>query len=154
MEELSFNSMEEILLYAINEEEGAYIFYGEQAKKTNKPELKSMLERLSMDELRHKDILSNLFRRLEKEGEENITFRNRDVTDYTPEYIPEREYSAMEEVIINAIQDENNTFFMYRYLASKMNHPKHKEIFQTLASEELKHRDDLLIELNGYTNTL
>jgi len=147
MENMNFKSMEEILLFAIKEEEDASIFYGEQAKKTSAIELKMVWEQLSHDELRHKAILSGLLEKMEK-GEETITFTSKDIKDYIEEEIPNREYSEMEKAIIQAVQNENDAFYMYRYLSTKVSNPNHSNILQTLANEELKHKQSLLVELN------
>lgn len=148
MEEMNFKSMEEILVFAIKEESDAGVFYGEQAKKTTNIELKMIWQQLAHDEIRHKAILSGLLEKMEK-GEEEITFSSKEVTDFKPVEIPNKTYSDMEEAIITAVQNENDAFFMYKHLSEKVSNPTHKNVLQTLAVEELKHRDSLLVELNA-----
>lgn len=148
MEEMNFKSMEEILEFAIKEESDAGVFYGEQAKKTTNIELKMVWEQLAHDEIRHKAILSGLLEKLEK-GDESITFASKDVSNYVPVDIPNKAYSDMEKAIIAAINNENDAYFMYKHLSEKVSNSVQKNVLQTLAIEELKHRDSLLVELKA-----
>ena len=146
MENMNFNSIEEILNYAIKEEEDAGIFYGEQAKKTTKLELKKVWEQLSHDEIRHKAILSGLLEQMQS-GNEIITFSGKDVKDYVPFERADKAYSDMDEAIIEAIKNENDAYFMYKNISEKVSNPFHSKVLLTLANEELKHKESLIYEL-------
>ncbi len=148
MEELNLSSMEEILLYAINQENEAGLFYAKEAKRTSKIELKMIWEQLSHDEVRHKAILSSLLENL-KEEDQQISYSSKEVTNYTAIDIPEKEYTDIENAIILAINNENDAYFLYKHLADKVSNLTHKKVLETLAYEELKHRESLVIELNA-----
>lgn len=147
MEDLNFNSIEEILKFAINEEAKAGAFYAEQAKQTTNIELKKVWEQLSHDELRHKAILSGLLEKQEI-GEEEVIYSSKNVKDYIPFNPKVRDYNQMEMAIITAIQNENNTYFMYKHLGQKVVNPSYSKILLTLANEELKHKKSLMLELD------
>ena len=92
MKDLVFNSIEEILAFAINEEVQANIYYENQAKKTTDLELKMVWQQLAHDELRHKAVLTLLLEKIES-GDGIETYSEKDITDYVPVKFPTREYS-------------------------------------------------------------
>lgn len=149
MKNLVFKSIEEIVVFAINEENDAHIFYANQAKITTNFELKLIWEQLSHDEIRHKMILTSLLEQMEKEEEHNIrTYSTEDIKDFVPIEIPTKEYSETEKIIISAVEKENDAYYLYLNLAKEMTDSAHKHLLLTLAKEELKHKQSLLKELN------
>jgi rubrerythrin len=147
METIDFISTDEIIRFAIKEESDASAYYAQQAKMTSIITLKMLWEQLSNDEIRHKTILSSLLEKMEN-GDKSLTFNSQDLNNLSLPKIPEKEYSEEEKVIIQAIYKENDAFFMYKTLSENITNAVHKNILQTLAKEELKHCESLLIELN------
>ncbi len=146
MSELNFKSIKDVLSFAIAEEQDSHLYYKCQAKKAPKIELKVIWEQLANDEVRHAAILSELLEKVEL-GDES-SFTKKDMPDFVDVHIPEGNYSEMDLIIIDAIKKENEAYFMYKNLATKMIEEKHKDVLITLALEELKHKDDLHRELN------
>lgn len=146
MMEKVFNSIEEILNFAVQEEESAGEFYKEQFKKTTNVELRSLWQQLSNDEVRHKAILLNVLDKLEQ-GIVIEKYSVSKIPDYKPVELPDKKWTEIESAIITAIQNENEAYFMYSNLAEKMLIAEHKTLLLTLASDEYKHREALLKEL-------
>jgi rubrerythrin len=151
MKDLVFNSIEDILAFAIKEEVEANIYYENQAKKTTNFELKLVWKQLAHDELRHKAVLTMLLEKIEKGGKLE-TYSAKDITDYAPLKFPPMEYSDTEKIIMNAAQKENEAFYLYSYLSKKMTEVLHQRILFSLAEEELKHKESLLKELDLLRN--
>lgn len=141
-----FNSIEEIIHFAIEEEQSAGEFYKEQSLKTTNVELRSIWQQLSNDEVRHKSVLLNILDKLE-DGIVIEKFSIAKIPNYKPVELPEKEWNETEEAIISAIKNENEAYFMYTELAEKMKTEEHKNVLLTLANEEYKHREALLREL-------
>ncbi len=146
MSELKFNSINEILSFAITEEHEAHLYYTTQAKKAQIVELRMIWQQLANDELRHESILSELLEKVE--GGNESFFTNKDMPDYVAVKFPENDYSEVDLVIMEAIKKENDAYFMYKNLALKMNNEKHKDVLISMAHEELKHKETLLKELD------
>lgn len=139
-----FHSLKDILLFAIDQEAEAGIYYEQKARETIKIELKQVWQQLAHDELRHKTILTEL---LEKMDELHLTASVKEIHKYTPENLPEREYSEIELAIIDGINNENEAYFMYKNMAETVTNESYKAILLRLALEELKHKESLLVEL-------
>ncbi|MDR3704443.1 MAG: ferritin family protein [Paludibacteraceae bacterium] len=149
MKDLVFNSIEEILAFAIKEEVEANIYYENQAKKTTDLELKMVWEQLAHDELRHKAVLTLLLEKIESGGSIE-TYSAKDIADYIPVKFSQGTYSDTEKIIMNAAQKENEAFYLYSYLSGKVTEVLHQRILLSLAEEELKHKENLLKELDLY----
>lgn len=141
MKELYFNSLSDILQFAINEEKEAYQFYTQQARKTVDLELKLIWEQLATDEIKHKAQLSNI---LELEENTQAFFSNLKMIDFEKVEIPQKSFSGEEKIILQAVENENEAYFMYKNLADRVNDEKSKNILLTMANEELKHKMSLL----------
>jgi rubrerythrin len=149
MENLVFDSIEDILQYAIDEEESAGLFYEEQARKCVKIELRTIWQQLSNDEIRHKAILSDILQEIKNEG--HFNFKSMDLNqlpDHQTVEIDDSSFDETRKVFLEAMKNENDAYFMYKNLALKMPNENHQKVLIVLASEELKHKDALLKELN------
>lgn len=146
MMEKVFNSIEEIINFAIEEEENAGEFYKTQSQKTSNVELRSLWQQLSNDEVRHKAMLLNVLDKLNG-GILLDKYMISKIPEFKPVELPEKKWNEIEEAIISAVKNENEAYFMYSNLAQKMKTDEHKNILLSLAADEYRHREALLKEL-------
>ncbi|MBC8472553.1 MAG: ferritin family protein [Planctomycetes bacterium] len=132
-----FNSIEEILDFAIAGEAEASQFYMDLAGQMENPAMREVFESFAKEELGHKAKLEGV-----KKG--NIQPKAGEVADLKiADYMvdiqpsPNMEYQS---AIILAMKKEKAAFKLYTTLASKMQDPELRNMFLSLAQEEAKHK--------------
>jgi rubrerythrin len=146
-----WNSLGEVLDYAIGEEEAAADFYSRLALRTKVPGMKSVFEGFAQEEIGHKEKLQAV-----KAG---ITFlsASQKVMDLRiAEYVVDVKLDPFlnyRDALVLAMKKEKAAFRLYSILAESMEDQVLKTTFLALAQEEAKHKlrfeleyDDLLIE--------
>ena len=132
-----FNSIEEILDFAIAGEIEASKFYTDLAGQMDNPAMREVFEGFAKEELGHKA-------RLEGVRKGNIQTTPEEVTDLKiADYMVDVEPSPnmdYQSAIILAMKKEKAAFKLYTTLASKMQDPELRNIFLSLAQEEAKHK--------------
>jgi len=132
-----FNSIEEILDFAIAGETEAGRFYTDLAVQTDNPAMREVFESFAKEELGHKA-------RLEGVKKSNIQPKVEDVADlkiadYTVDVKPSPNMDYQSAIIL-AMKKEKAAFKLYTTLASKMQDPELRDMFLSLAQEEAKHK--------------
>ena len=132
-----FNSIEEILDFAIASETEANKFYTELAGQMENPAMREVFEGFAKEELGHKARLQEV-----KKG--NIQTKLEKVTDLKiADYMvdvqpsPNMDYQS---AIILAMKKEKAAFKLYTTLASKTQDAELRNMFLSLAQEEAKHK--------------
>jgi len=132
-----FNSIEEILDFAIAGEIEASQFYMDLAKQMDTQAMREVFEDFAREELGHKTKLEAI-----KKGD--IQPKTGDVVDLKiADYMvdikptPGMDYQS---AIILAMKKEKAAFRLYTNLASKTQDPKLRDMFLSLAQEEAKHK--------------
>ncbi len=137
---MNFKSVDDILDFAIKNEEEAYEFYIALSKKT-KPSIKKTFEDFAQEELKHKEMLLKI-----KEDGELKPFKGKIMDLKILESLKEDEkignYDAIEyaDALKIAMKKEKETFLFYTKLAEKMDDENLKNTFLKLAQEEAKHK--------------
>ncbi|MDP4269470.1 MAG: ferritin family protein [Bacteroidota bacterium] len=144
MKKITFDTISDVLRFAISEEQNAIRYYTQQAQSTTNYEKRTLWEQLATDEIRHKAILSNV-REQELLGDKEINLIID--LDQTEIYHSE-EVSDLNEVIYEAIKAEEQACKMYLDLANITDNDHIKGVLITIASEEKAHRDSLINDLN------
>lgn len=134
----TFDTIEEILDFAINEEQKAVEFYSELASKATSNDMKAVFMDFAKEEVAHKV-------RLIKIKEEGIhEYKKAEVTDLKiSDYVtrakvtPEMSY---EDALVVAMNKEKAAFRLYIALADKAPSEALKNVFLDLAQEESKHK--------------
>ena len=133
-----FNSVDEILDFAISEEEGAATFYKELASKLDRPWMKKIFEDFAKEELGHKAKLEGV----KKGGGAGLPAGK--VLDLKiGEYLVEAEPSPnmeYQDALILAMKKEKAAFRMYTDLASVAEDAALQGLLRGLAQEEAKHK--------------
>ncbi len=152
---MKFESVDEILDFAIGKEEEAAQFYIDLARKMAPPNMKEVFEEFAQEEKKHKEKLL-----LVKGGKKVLLTREKvmdlkigdtllavdttiDVSDIT-----------YQEALIIAMKAEKAAFKLYHDLAKTTKDSELKNLFLSLAQEEAKHKlrfeieydDNILIE--------
>jgi len=132
-----FNSIEEILDFAIAGEAEASQFYTELAGQMENPAMREVFEDFAKEELGHKSLLEGV-----KKG--NLQPKAEDVADLKiADYLVDIEPSPnmdYQSAITLAMKKEKAAFKLYNTLASKMQDPELRDMFLSLAQEEAKHK--------------
>jgi rubrerythrin len=140
-----FESVNEILDYAMVNEQDAVDFYTGYAEKV-KGELKNMFLEFAQEEIKHKARLMKIKEeRIFAFSNENI--RGLSISDYTTNYSLDMSY---QDALILAMAKEKAAFKLYIYLSEKTDIPLLKVFFLSLAQEESKHKLRFEIEYDEY----
>jgi rubrerythrin len=140
-----FESVNEILDFAIVNEQDAVDFYTGYAEKL-KVESKNMFLEFAQEEIKHKARLMKI------KEERMFTFspqkiQELNISDYTTNFSLNMTY---QDALILAMAKEKAAFKLYIYLAAQTDVPPLKAIFLSLAQEESKHKLRFEIEYDEY----
>jgi rubrerythrin len=149
----NFESVGEILDFAIKEEEEAAIFYQELAGKMDRPWMKDIFEQFSREEEGHKAKLLKV-----KSGQISDLPQEKVLDLKIGDYLVEAEVTTdmdYQQALIVAMKKEKEAFRMYSDLASVAQTNELKEVLLGLAQEEAKHKlrfeveyDDVILSEN------
>lgn len=134
-----FKSIEEILDFAINDEQRAADLYSDLARRSNNKEMQKVFKQFSREELGHKKKLENI-----KSGgtiplsDDKIT--DLKIADYLVEVNTSRDDLNYQDALIVAMKEEKAAFKLYSDLAARTDDVSTREIFLSLAQEEAKHK--------------
>jgi len=132
------NTIDEILDYAIDQEQKAADFYESFAARAEKAGMKKMLLDFAEEERRHKERLLAV-----KAGERTLT-PGKEVLDLrVSDYLVEVDAAAnisYQDALIFAMKRERAAFELYKDMAAKVQDTNLKQVFLGLAKEESKHK--------------
>jgi len=133
-----FKNITEILDFAIGEEQGAVDFYLLLAAQSKSTETKKVFHEFAEEEMRHKANLTKI--------KENGTLRLSDekvrdlkITEYLVDVKPSANMDYQDALIL-AMKKEKAAFRMYTVLAAQTEDPAVKQLLQSLAMEESRHK--------------
>lgn len=138
-----FNNIDDILDFAIENEQKAVDFYMELANKNSNKAIRKTFEKFALEEVGHKA-------KLIKIKDEKIFALSREViqdlklSDYVESITPSSNMNYQEALIL-AMKREKSAFKLYSNLAVKTNNKNLQDLFFQLAQEESKHK--LMFEL-------
>lgn len=136
-------TIEDIIEYAIEQEDQANSFYVHLAREAQKPELREALKNFAADEFQHKLRLEGV-----RQGQVELTpeeIGTLNIAGSLKETKPRPEMSY-KELLAYAIKKEAQAEQLYLKLAQLTKRPKVKELFTLLAQEEARHKFNLEIE--------
>jgi len=135
---MSLDSIEQILDFAIGEEEKAARFYTELAEKVPHKSMKDVFLGFADEEKGHKAKLLGV-----KEGNLLLSSKKKvqdlKIADYLIDVDPSEEFDYQKALIV-AMKAEMIAIKLYQYLAEKADDPEMKGLFLDLAQEEAKHK--------------
>ncbi len=132
------NTVDEILDYAIDQEEQAAAFYADLAGRAEKAGMKEILLDFAAEEQSHKDRLVAV-----KQGEHELTPEQEvldlKISDYLVE-VGATESISYQDALIVAMKRERAAFQLYTDMAAKVPDSHLRKVLQGLAKEEAKHK--------------
>ena len=132
------NSIDEILDYAIDQEQQAADFYADLAGRAEKAGMKEVLMEFAAEEQRHKERLLAV-----KTGEYELTPEQKVLDLKISDYLVEVEATddiSYQDALIVAMKRERAAYELYSDMAEKITASKLREVFVGLAREEAKHK--------------
>jgi rubrerythrin len=143
-----FTNINEILDFAIREEQAAVDFYLQLAAQAKSQQTKKIFHEYAEEEMRHK---SNLLQVKENGNFHLADVRVKDlkIAEYLVDVKPSANMSYQDALIL-AMKKEKAAFRMYTKLAENATDPAVRDTFLTLAQEESKHKLRFEIEYDDY----
>ncbi len=144
----TFNSINEILDFAMQSEQDAVDFYTSLAEKMQNEEMKDVFLQFAREEVRHKA-------RLQKIKDEGLfdmeadKVRDLKIADYVV-HTKTNEDMEYRDALVLAMKREKAAFKLYTNLSERTDQPKLKKVFQALAVEESKHKLRFELEYDDY----
>jgi rubrerythrin len=132
------NTVDEILDYAIDQEQQAADFYEDVAQRAETAGMKKILLDFSEEEKHHKKILQSV-----KTGDHELTPEQEVLDLKISDYLVEVEASdniSYQDALIIAMKKERAAYNLYTDMAAKMPESHLKEVLDGLAKEEAKHK--------------
>jgi rubrerythrin len=133
-----FKSVEDILDFAVQNEQEAVDFYAGLAQQARNEEMKKVFAQFAREEMGHKSRLLQLKATGQYTlGKERVM--DLKLSDYLVDISP---YPGMtyQETLILAMKKEKNAFRLYMDLSELAPTPQLQELFISLAQEESKHK--------------
>ena len=143
-----FNSVDEILDFAINAEQEAVEFYTGLANNAKNLEMKVVFNDFAREEMKHKARLLNVKQTgvMESAQEEVMDLKIAEYTVSVP-VSPDMPYS---DALVVAMKKEKAAFKLYMALSDRAENKEIKELFYSLAIEESKHKLRFELEYDEY----
>jgi len=139
MDMKKFNSITNILDFAIKTEQEAINFYSELFKKTSNDDMKEAYKEFILEEQSHKDKLLKLKSEGKLSGIDESKISDLKISDYLTKQEPHENMDYTESLVI-AMDKEKAAYKLYSDLAKITENEELKKIFKFLATEEAKHK--------------
>ena len=133
-----FQTSEEIIEYAMGEEQKAADLYTDIAEKTKSAAMKKVFLEYADEEKMHKKKLAEI-KAGGKMTPADIQVQNLKIADYSVD-VELGENPSYQDVLLFAMKQEKNAFKLYTDLAAICADQSLKEILLGLANEEAKHK--------------
>jgi rubrerythrin len=133
-----WNSIEDVLDFAIDSEEESVQFYTRLAERAKKPWMRTVFEGFAREEQGHKAKLTSI-----RKGGVGLPapakVQDLKIGDYLVDQQPDPELDYQQALIL-AMKKEKAAFRLYTHLAELAESEKLRQTFQALAQEEAKHK--------------
>jgi len=151
---MKFESIDEILDFAIQKEQEAADFYKNLATKVTVASMQSVFNGFSKEEMGHKAKLESV-----KSGKRMLQSEKKildlKIGDHLEEVEPAKAELSYQDALIIAMKAEKAAYKLYNELATSTDDAEVQEIFLGLAQEEAKHKlrfeieyDDMILSEN------
>ncbi|MBF0201087.1 MAG: ferritin family protein [Desulfamplus sp.] len=137
---MNFESVDDILVYAIEKENEAVQFYMDLAGKEKFKSVKETFENFAGEEQKHADLLNGL--KTDKTKVEDYDLKS--IPDLKiSDYLVETEYKEgmfMQDILRLAMKREEMAVKLYKDLAGKTDNSEVVKVLNILSQEEAKHK--------------
>ena len=144
-----FENINDVLDFAIAREQGAVDFYTRLSGDVNNKEMRDIFVQFAKEEMGHKGLLM----KIKREGKIEIPMQkivDLKIADYI---VPEAKGNATltyPEALQMAMRREKAAHELYKKLAITINDQTFRQLFESLAQEELKHKLRFETEYDDY----
>ncbi|MGA2823958.1 MAG: ferritin family protein [Bacteroidales bacterium] len=143
-----FNSIDEILDFAIKAEQESVDFYLDLAERSKNKQMEIVFQEFAGEEMKHKSRLLGI-----KEEKTLIlpgeTVRDMKIADYLVDVAPKPDMTYSDALVL-AMKKEKAAFRLYSFLSEETTDPIMKRLFLTLAMEESRHKLRFELEYDEY----
>jgi len=144
-----FENIDQILDFAILNEQIAYDFYTKLSENSKHEYIKNIFIEFAGEEKKHKEILQAI-----KEGK-NIEIsgekvKNLNIDEYLEISSKNIDKMSFEDALLLAMKREKSAYRLYMLLAEQTDSIKMRNIFEKLANEEAKHKLRFETEYDDY----
>lgn len=144
-----FNSIDEILDFAINNEQEAADFYTRLSESTNNQAVKKVFLKNAAEEMGHKAKLTQVKERGEFSSEFPNGVRDLKISDYVVPVTPNK-ITDYAEALRLAMHREKGAYKLYLKLSEQTSNPDIKKLFLRLADEEASHKLKFELEYDEF----
>jgi rubrerythrin len=146
-----WKSVDEILDFAVGQEEQAYQFYTDLASQMERPWMSKIFKEFAQEELGHKRKLIEIKagKRLMPAEKQVLDLK---IGDYLVDVEPDAKMDYQQALVV-AMKKEKKAFKMYTDLAAASGDPGLETTFLALAQEEAKHKLRFEIEYDDFVMT-
>lgn len=143
-----FESVEDILNFAIGLEQDAVDFYKQLARNAVTPDMKQVFEQFAREEIGHKARLSEVKEKGLYDMEPEVV-NNLQIADYLVSIRPSPNMTYADALVL-AMKREKAAFKLYMDLSERAPDQEMKALFLSLAIEESKHKLRFELEYDEY----
>jgi rubrerythrin len=143
-----FKTIEEVLDFAMEGEQGAVDLYTRLGRISENIEMRDTFLQFAKEEMGHKARLL----RIKTEGifeSQVVPVTDMKISDYLSEIVPKPDMDYREALIL-AMSQEKAAFKLYSRLAQEVEFAELKNVFLTLAQEEARHKLRFELEYDEY----
>lgn len=143
-----FNKVDDILDFAMEQEQEAVDFYTKLAEQSDNEEMREVFENFAQEEVGHKAKI----KRVKEEGTFVLStekVKDLKISDYTINVKPTPNMTYQDALVV-AMNKEKAAYKLYTKLAERADDKASKELFEQLAIEESKHKLRFEIEYDDY----
>jgi rubrerythrin len=143
-----FNSINDILDFAMNEEQQAVEFYTRLAAHAKTDDMRKIFEEFANEEISHKARLA----KIREEGTYDTPVEkiaDMKIADYMVNVVVTENLSYQDALVV-AMKKEKAAFKLYSALADRAPNAEMRSLFISLAQEESKHKLRFEIEYDEY----
>jgi rubrerythrin len=133
-----FVTLEQVIQFAVEREETAYLLYKRAAELSVTPAARKMFEELAAEEAAHKDVFS----RIDTEKAEHhklCRIPETSISTYLAD-VPFRPDMSYQDILTYAMKTEENAYQLYRAAAGATDDEKLQKVLMGFADVELGHR--------------
>ena len=133
-----WKSADDVLSFAIGEEEAAIAFYSRLAKEANNPAMREAFQQFAGEEKAHREKLLAVKagKALPLDSQQVLDLR---IADYMDDIVPTPDMTYSDALAL-AMKKEKVAFRLYTYFAAVAKDQTLKTLFLTLAQEEARHK--------------
>lgn len=143
-----FNSIEQVLDFAIKQEQNAVDFYHQLSEHAQNPEMKEVFHEFALEEIKHKARLQSIKdQKLFIMPDDKVA--DLKIGDYVEGITPAKDMDYRDALIV-AMKREKAAFILYTSLANRTKDTDLRNVFESLALEESRHKLRFEVEYDEY----